>query len=81
MRARAELVVLVAGDVRLQEREVVGVARNQGQVLDLVLGDGPADVDLAGARDRRFSGDRDGLGHHAGFKRRVHHDVSGPRRG
>ena len=37
----AELLVLVSGDVGLHEGEVVGVARDEGQVLDLRLADDP----------------------------------------
>ena len=43
-----ELLVLEAGDVGLEEREVVGVARDEGEVLDLGLRDRAPEVDLPG---------------------------------
>ena len=67
----AELVVLVAGDVRLQEREVVGIARDQRQVPDFGLADGAAEIDLARLRDRRLAGDGDRFRHVADAERDV----------
>ncbi len=56
----AELVVLVARDVRLQEREVVRIAGHERQVPDLVLSNRPAEIDFPRLGDRRLA--RDGHG-------------------
>ena len=59
----AELVVFVAGHVRLEKREVVGIARDERQVPDFGFADRPAEVDLAWLGNRRLAGHRDRLGH------------------
>ena len=58
----AELVVLVARDVRLEEREVVGIARDEREVADLLLSDRSPQIDLARLRDRRLARYGDRLG-------------------
>ena len=57
----AELVVLVAGDVGLEEREVVGIARDQRQVAGLRSRRWSGrDRSCPGCGDRRLAGDGDG---------------------
>ena len=58
----AELVVLVAGHVGLKESEIVGIARDERQVLDLVLVDRPPEVNLARLGNRRLARHRHRLG-------------------
>ena len=58
----AELVVLVARDVRLEEREVVGIARDEREIADLLLSDRSPQIDLARLRDRRLARYGDRLG-------------------
>jgi hypothetical protein len=53
-----EFVVLVAGDVGLEEGEVIRIPGHQRQVRDFRLADGATEVDLAGIRDGRLAGDR-----------------------
>ena len=69
----AELIVLVAGDVGLQEGEVVRVAGDEGQVLHLRLADDPAEGDLARLRHGRLAADRDHLLDPAHLEREVQH--------
>ena len=77
----AELVVLVAGDVGLEEREVVRVARDERQVLHFGLADRAAEIDLARLGDRRLAGDGDGFGDVADAQRQVDlRDLAGGQR-
>jgi hypothetical protein len=66
-----ELLVLVAGDVGLQEGEVVGVSGDEGQVPHLRLADGAPEVDLARLGDGGLAGDGDDLGHASDLHREV----------
>ena len=67
-----EFVVLVTRDIRLEEREVVGISRHQRQVPDFSLADGPAEVDLSRLRDGRLTGHGDRFRHAANAERDIH---------
>ena len=76
----AELRVLVADDARLEQREVVRVARDERQVLHLALVDVAAHVDLAEIDGRRLGRDRDRFRHGADLQRLVQHERESRRR-
>ena len=67
----AELRVLGAADAGLEQREVVGVARDERQVVDLALVQVAADVDLAEVDHGGVGLDRDDFGDAADFHRHV----------
>ena len=69
----AEFDVLDAGHTGLHEREVVGIARDQRQVVDLEIGHRVTDIDASDVERRRIvAADGDRLADRADRQRRVH---------
>ena len=68
-----ELVGFKTDDARLQQREVVRVARGQRQGLDFLLAQRAALFDLRQIDQRRIRGDQDGLGQRAHGQPDVDH--------